>query len=252
MSFDYIEIGDHGAAQTTLGILAVSNLLQACSTAMMGQGIFPTAIALVGGKPLWDAYLVTGAGPVAVTKSAGLSPIFMFTCTRLIDTLADALPQLLYQAKMILSIPDTDRTYAMWGSIVGSALSIAYMACTSEIEADMSRYWRKTLGLVHGYLDETNFFRRAMCTGGILLMVGGSLLSKSIALSCLATASFTVTVCWLTVEGFVLLGLRMLVEGEWRFHIVPADGFVASMAFSAVLYVATLGCPFPLLRFPGE
>ena len=82
---------------------------------------------------------------------------------------------------------------------------------------------------MHGYMPIDSSFRQGLVVLGIILFIGGYLLSKLVALVSLASGtSFLVVVGWCSVEAVALLVARYAAEGRrWRFHRVGLDGSLA-------------------------
>ena len=97
-------------------------------------------------------------------------------------------------------------------------------------------------------------FRQGLVVLGIILFIGGYLLSKLVALvSLVSGTSFLVVVGWCSVEAVALLLARYAAEGRrWRFHYAGLDGALNAALVHATFYTSMLAAPFPVLRYTNE
>ena len=96
--------------------------------------------------------------------------------------------------------------------------------------------------------------RQGLVVLGIVLFIGGYLLSKLVALVSLASGtSLLVVLGWCSVEVVALLVARYAAEGwRWRFHGKGLDGALSALVLHALFYVGVLAAPFPALRYTDE
>jgi len=141
-------------------------------------------------------------------------------------------------------------SWVQWASVGGAALSVAFIVADTDRGIDTSAGFRMNFPLVHGYTPADK--RRAWLVSlGTFGFIGGTVVSKWVAIATLATASGSVAAVWLATECVVLLVLRQVVEGSWRFHMRGLDAAVPSALMHLMLYIVSVAAPFPLLRFPG-
>ena len=96
--------------------------------------------------------------------------------------------------------------------------------------------------------------RQGLVVLGIVLFIGGYLLSKLVALVSLASGtSSLVVVGWCSVEVVALFVARYAAEGRrWRFHLTGLDGALSAFVIHALFYAGVLAAPFPILRCTDE
>ena len=97
-------------------------------------------------------------------------------------------------------------------------------------------------------------FHQGLVLLGIVLFIGGYLLSKMVALVSLASGtSFLVVVGCCSVEAVALLVARYAAEGRrWRFHQAGLDGALSALVIHELFYAGVLAAPFPVLRYTEE
>ena len=84
----------------------------------------------------------------------------------------DSLPQICYQALVLVQLEENDRSYLLWGSLLFSALSVSYLAGISESDIDTSLNYRKLFARVHGYMSNDKSEKKAI-EFGISMAIGG-------------------------------------------------------------------------------
>ena len=132
----------------------------------------------------------------------------------------------------------------------GGALSVALIVADTDRGLDTSANFRMDFPLVHGYTPDDK--RRAWLVSlGTFGFIGGTVASKWVAIASLATTSATVAGSWLVTECVVLLLLRYVAEGSWRFHLHGPDAAVPSALVHLMFYIGSVAAPFPFLRNPG-
>ena len=216
------------------------------ASACVGQGPLAVLATIVAAKPLWDTYHV-----MAKKKIRGGEAETALAYTRLMCVVLDSLPQLAAQALFFVSI-DTGagRLWVILGSIAGCTLSISYLVATTELDIDTSLKFRTDWPSVHGYIPTDNSIRQGFVVLGIVLFIGGYLLSKLVALVILMSeTSFLVAIGLCFIEALALFVARFLAEGgRWQFHISGVDTLLPSMILHGFFYVAMLAAPFPATR----
>ena len=106
-------------------------------------------------------------------------------------------------------------SWVQWASVAGAALSIAFIVAETERGIDKSKKFRMDYPRVHGYLPDDKC-RAFLVSFGTFCFIGGTVVSKWVAIATLATMSGVVAGGWLMAECVVLLVLRHIVEGSWR------------------------------------
>jgi len=234
----------------TMGLTGFAQVVQAIISLAMGQGGVAAFAALIGAKPLLDTYNVLSDRPL--TRGAKADHEIAFTLTRAEEVALQSLPQGFYQCLVLLQIAQAGETssWVQWASVGGAALSVAFIVADTDRGLDTSATFRMDHPLVHGYTPGDK--RRAwMVSLGTFAFIGGTVVSKWVAIATLATASGSVAAGWLATECVLLLVLRQVVEGSWRFHMRGLDAAVPSALMHLMLYIVSIAAPFPLLRFPG-
>ena len=66
----------------------------------------------------------------------------------------------------MVQLDGEERSYLLWGSVFFSALSIAYLCSTLEVDIDTSTNYRQLFSRVHGYMP-ADLLRRGHSRVGI-------------------------------------------------------------------------------------
>jgi hypothetical protein len=175
-----------------------------------------------------------------------------FAFTRAEEVALQSLPQGFYQCLVLLQMAQAGETssWVQWASVGGAALSVAFIVTDTDRGLDTSTGFRTDHPLVHGYTPDDK--RHAWLVSlGTFGFIGGTVVSKWVAIATLATASGSVAAGWLATECAVLLVLRQVVEGSWRFHLHGLDAALPSALMHLMFYIGSVAAPFPFLRFPG-
>jgi len=234
----------------TLGLTGFAQVAQAISSLAMGQGEVAAFTALIGAKPLLDTYNVLSDRPL--TRGTKGSHEMALVTTRTEEVALQSLPQGFYQCLVLLQMAQAGEvsSWMQWASVGGAALSVAFIVADTDRGLDTSAYYRTNHPLIHGYMPDDK--RRALLVSlGTFGFIGGTVISKWVAIATLATASGSAAVGWLATECMVLLVLRRVAEGSWRFHLPGLDTPVLSALVHLVLYLPSVAAPFPFLRFPN-
>jgi hypothetical protein len=250
VALQFLSLGDKGreGANITLGLLAVSLVVQVWFTWWSAQGTLATLATMCGGKPLWDTYHII----FKVQTKGWLHTEAQLTATRGMQVVFDSLPQAVAQMVLVSQIDTTEQFWTMAGSIAGCIASIAYLVVTTELDIDTSPSSYTNWPTVHGYMPTDSRVRETLVILGILFFISGILGAKLIAITALTSASITVTVGWFTAEFVALFVLRYFAEGRiWRVHLRGLSGPGATFIFAIFIYLAMEAAPFPFLRFPG-
>ena len=126
----------------------------------------------------------------------------------------------------------------------------AFIVADTDRGVDTRATSRMNFPLVHGYTPDEQC-RAWLVSLGTFGFIGGTVVSKWVAIATLATASSSVAAGWLATECLVLLVLRQVVEGSWRFHLRGLDAALPSALVHLMFYIVSVAAPFPVLRFPG-
>jgi len=235
----------------TMGLTGFAQVVQAIISLAMGQGGVAAFTALIGAKPLLDTYNMLSNRPL--TRGTKADHEMAFTATRGEEVALQSLPQGFYQCLVLLQMAQAGETtsWVQWASVGGAALSVAFIVADTDHGVDTSASYQLDHPLVHGYTPKDK--RRAWLVSlGTFGFVGGTLVSKWVAIATLATASGSVAAVWLVTDCVVLLVLRQIVEGSWRFGIIRGlDAALPSALVHLMFYILSVAAPFPLLRFPG-
>ena len=141
-------------------------------------------------------------------------------------------------------------SWVQWASVVSAAISVAFVVADTDRGVDTGAGFRLDFPTVHGYMPD-NTYHSLLVSLGTFLFVGGIVSSKWVAIATLATTSATAAGSWLVTECAVLLLLRYVVEGSWRFHVHGLDAAVPSVLTHVGFYLGSVAAPFPFFRFPG-
>ena len=149
---------------------------------------------------------------------------------------------------VLLQLEEDNRSPLLWGSLLFSALSVAYLVAVTELDLDQSEH-RKLYARIHGYMPSKKA-RRRLVVGGTIVFISNFLLAKLLALSVLSTGSAAHAAVWLGGRAPVLWML-LLCRGHVplsRCRHGLGDG-ERLRSGRRVRFV--FGRPFPLLRQPG-
>ena len=87
--------------------------------------------------------------PYPQVPASGIDPVQSLTRTRIYEVVLGALPQVCFQALVLVQLESHDRGYLLWGSLLFSALSVSFLVGVTELDLDKSDN-RKLYARVHG------------------------------------------------------------------------------------------------------
>eukprot|EP00618_Florenciella_parvula_P016977 CAMPEP_0119473200 /NCGR_PEP_ID=MMETSP1344-20130328/4942_1 /TAXON_ID=236787 /ORGANISM="Florenciella parvula, Strain CCMP2471" /LENGTH=2127 /DNA_ID=CAMNT_0007506261 /DNA_START=134 /DNA_END=6517 /DNA_ORIENTATION=- len=234
----------------TMGLTSFAQVVQAIISLAMGQGGVAAFAALVGAKPLLDTYNVLSKRPLTCGSKEDHQRAFI--ATRAEEVALQSLPQGFYQCLVLLQMAQAGDTssWVQWVSVGGAALSVAFIVTDTDCGLDTGSTFRLDYPLIYGYTpaDKRSAWWVLLGTFGF---IGGTVVSKWVAIATLATASGSSAAVWLATECVVLLVLRQVVESSWRFHLHGLEAAVPSALVHLMFYIVSVAAPFPILRFPG-
>jgi hypothetical protein len=242
----FFAFADNQAAACMVGaLLAFSCFCQAVAAYGSGQGGDVAGLAMVGLKPVVDAYKEITNAPRRASQK--MTHAAVSAGTRGLDIATESLPQGLLQLCVVISSGLDELSVMQVGSLCCSALVLTVVGAKTNYAIDTSEFYRTADVYFFGYYPRDGVGISLVSLGDMLMCAGYST-AKLVSLGCLLLASPLGACGWLAAECVTFFIWRFC-EDDWRFPDAP--GAALSIFAHVMTYFGLLVFPSPIGRMPG-
>ena len=204
--------------------LGLSLLIQCIWSLALGQPLWVGVLGLIGMKPLLEAWRnAVHAKPFPKQR---LGNEFMLMLSRMIEVLAEAIPQSLIQTVALLLYPD-QRSYLQFVSLLASFLTTGFMVATADRDLDTNQQRRENEPVFYGYAKKNSYVQIVSSVVCFTCYKAAKMLSLALLIS---SAPPAYSAGLLVLEYFVILLWRKKY-GNWRFYPRGTDAVNLSRKF---------------------